>query len=362
MTQAGLVVSDPLFKDAPTSWANAISQSVHEDQDCYANTRNTRFDPANALVDAGQCCCGFWSAPTTPNDISMTYTRTRQATCTVSYPVFGTKNHQDEFAECADVAIAMSGSLPYFSHNEALFDNLERIFIRPARQANMSVHVFMHLGSDHIGTNISSVPSFVKEIAVEKRSDTRVGETINDCTRGMVTDLFTELANRYKPYGGLRDHARNSCGPMHRHIFLAHNMVRTSEHDLKCKYKYILRVRPDFSGSPFDWHPVLERLKQGQLLVGEPRKLFDLRSSGVSHRHRCTVDDQIAIGTPDQMYAYANVYPDFSDFAKYLPLHRADFRGHTNERIMAAHLHYRGLGDAFTTFPHDLTIDYKLGR
>jgi len=360
MTQTGPVVSVPPFKDAPTSWEHAISQSVHADQDCYNVHASARVDPANALINNGTCCCGFWAAPTALTETSMA--DARHDTCTVSYPVFGTENPQHEFAECADVAIAISGSLKFFPQNESLFDNIERIFIRPAVQAKLSVHVFMHLGSKHIGTNISSVPSFVKKIIVEKTSDPRIGNTINDCTRGMVTELFTELGHRSKPYGGLRDHAQTSMGPMHRRIFLAHHMVRTTENDLKCKYKYILRIRPDLSGSPFDWHPVLERLKQGTLLVGESRLLFDMRSSAVSHRHRCAVDDQIAIGTPEQMYAYASVYPDFSDFAKYLPLHRADFRGHTNERTMAAHLHYRGLGDAFTTFPHDLNIDRKLGR
>jgi len=57
------------------------------------------------------------------------------------------------------------------------------------------------------------------------------------------------------------------------------------------------------------------------------------------------------------MYAYSSVYPDFADFAKYLPLYRADFGGHMSERIMTAHLHYRGLGDEFEDFPHDLKLD-----
>jgi len=149
---------------------------------------------------------------------------------------------------------------------------------------------------------------------------------------------------------------KHSTGPMYRHLFLAHDMVRTTEHDMKCSYKYVFRVRPDVGGNPFDWNPLLETLKQGKLLVGAKTGLLDKRRHGVSHRHRCVVDDQFAIGTPEQMYAYSSVYPDFSDFAKYLPLYRADFGGHTNERIMTAHLHYRGLGDAFEEFPHDLSL------
>jgi hypothetical protein len=247
-----------------------------------------------------------------------------------------------------------------------LLDNIQQVFVGPADQANLSVHVFMHLGSERMGhfdtsdTLAASYPPYVMKIVVEKKTDTQIDKDITDCTSGMVTSLFTELDNRYKAYGGLRDHARNSAGQMYRRMFLAHDMVRTAETELKCNYEYILRARPDFTGSTFDWHSVLAKLKQGQLLVGEPRVKFDLKASAVSHRHRCVVEDQLAIGTPEQMYAYAAVYTDFHDLAKYLPLYRADFRGHTNERTMAAHLHYRGLGDAFTTFPHDLKIDYKL--
>jgi len=341
MTETGPLAPDPPVNDAPTSWNDASSQSVHQDQDCYAPVND------NAVIDSGRCCCGFWAAP--PEEQREF---ARNPSCTISYPVF---SHSAPNAECADVAIAVSGSLR--DANTNLFDKLAQVFVDPANQANISVHVFVHIGSDVLNTDISSLPPFVKKIIVEDKSgDAQVEEAITNCTGGAIATLLDEMARRYEPYGGFRDGARFSIAPMYRHLFLSHDMVRTTEQDMNCKYKYILRSRPDFAGDPFDWQSLMEKLQQGKVQIGAARGLFDSRASGVSHPHRCIVDDQLSIGTPEQMYAYSSVFPDFKDFAKYLPLYRADFRGHTNERILTAHLHYRGLGDAFEDFPHDLRL------
>ena len=63
------------------------------------------------------------------------------------------------------------------------------------------------------------------------------------------------------------------------------------------------------------------------------------------------MNDQFAVGPPQLVGAYASVFPDYFDFRRVIPLGRNDMVGHTNERILVSHLHYRGAGAAFGSFP-----------
>lgn len=328
--------SNPPLAAAPKSWGEAASQSVSTVGECYATDTDN-------LVNAGKCCCGFWGAP---QFIPPPPTRFR---CLGSYPSL---THQDTVAECADIAVAVSGSLQ--DDVASFFNNIQDQLVRPAAHANLSVHVFAHLGLGSSVGRLPVVPSFVKGIIVEPKADDRITRDIMSCTEGMFDTVFDTIGKRFQAYGGLRDHAGNSSQYLYRHMYLAHHMVFETEQKRKCNYKYVMRYRPDFGGGSVNWIDLLERLKEGKLLIGADRWLYHKRSLGSEHSHRCVFDDQLAIGTPWQMYQYASVYEDFADFAKYLPLYRSDFRGHTSERILTTHLHYRGLGDKVKDFPHDL--------
>jgi|TARA_B110001469_G_scaffold123822_1_gene136432 hypothetical protein len=70
------------------------------------------------------------------------------------------------------------------------------------------------------------------------------------------------------------------------------------------------------------------------------------------------MNDQFAVGPPQLVGAYASVFPDYFDFRRVIPLGRNDLVGHTNERILVSHLHYRGAGAAFASFPLKAHIDF----
>ena len=70
------------------------------------------------------------------------------------------------------------------------------------------------------------------------------------------------------------------------------------------------------------------------------------------------MNDQFAVGPPQLVGAYASVFPDYFDFRRVIPLGRNDMVGHTNERILVSHLHYRGAGAAFGSFPLKAHIDF----
>merc|ERR1719356_2271899 len=120
--------------------------------------------------------------------------------------------------------------------------------------------------------------------------------------------------------------------------------------EVKRDYQYVVRTRPDIKfDSVIDWFHVEQRLVDVPLLIGAQTLLFKQRNSGVAVPDRCIVDDQFAVGTMDAVGAYSTVLPDLQDFARFVQFSRPDLNGHTNERLLTAHLHYRGVN--FTDIP-----------
>ena len=142
---------------------------------------------------------------------------------------------------------------------------------------------------------------------------------------------------------GPRDLAIASHVQMNRHIWLAHTLARRAAPSLE----YIIRTRADnaYHHQVTEWWKHVEAAAhRGAIVTGAAKiSLYQGRRTGVPEPARCITDDQFAAGPAELMDRYASVFPDFASQLHLLPWYRNDFRGHTNERILAAHLHYRGV-------------------
>ena len=201
----------------------------------------------------------------------------------------------------------------------------------------------------------------------DQRTRKAIFNATSRCTKSgyMIGTLFAAIAKRAAA-NKFQDKARYSFSSMFRHVWLVHRMARTYESRRGTPFRFILRARLDHTyAAPLDW-PLIERqaapsplVPTGRLLFGQPIKSYRLASrDGVPHRYRCVMSDQFAVGPPALMDAYASVFPDYADFRRLVPLGRNDFVGHTNERVLVAHLHYRGAGGSFGSFPLHAGIGY----
>ena len=55
------------------------------------------------------------------------------------------------------------------------------------------------------------------------------------------------------------------------------------------------------------------------------------------------MNDQFAVGPTRLMRAFAAVFPDASEFMRLAPLWRIDATSFASERLLATHLHHRGV-------------------
>jgi hypothetical protein len=127
---------------------------------------------------------------------------------------------------------------------------------------------------------------------------------------------------------------------MFRHIWLAHHLAR--QHAPNAHLVCRARVDHRLDG-PLDWASVGAVVAQGHVASAVPKFLYRGRHGGVPSAYRCMVDDQFAIGPSGAMDGFASVYPDWHDLLRFLPVWRNDANGHMNERILTAHLRYRGV-------------------
>mmetsp|Transcript_76134 Transcript_76134/g.215754 ORF Transcript_76134/g.215754 Transcript_76134/m.215754 type:complete len:420 (+) Transcript_76134:90-1349(+) len=365
---------------APKSFEEAIARPVDaRSGDCFDTFNNSKIDTA-------QCCCPFWpqdahrlkpvsslmllpatsreinsSSPHAPYDASV-------HGCVASFPfhsmnppphsfnvagesIYGQPPEKEAEAGKKHVAVVVSGALAD-AHQQLddSFQNVEIDIVNPLRRNGISADVFYHMGYRARGKIPTELPSWIKGLVLEAPS--RGEDAVRSCTDKHVDLLINALRQRYPPG---KDHAYKSTGVIHRHVFLAYRMAYAYAQEVGRDYQYVVRTRPDIKfSSAIDWLRVEQQLAEHPLLIGAQSWLFNDRKSGVEVPHRCAVDDQFAIGTMDAMGAYSTVVPDLRDFIRFVPFRRPDLNAHTNERLLTAHLHYRGV--KFT----DIPLDWKL--
>ena len=152
------------------------------------------------------------------------------------------------------------------------------------------------------------------------------------------------------------DRANRSTSPMHRRIFLAYRASQEFTKQRQCVHSAYIRTRPDLYiwnfnetlQKAFGQHGV--HVPKSKLFIASNRvspttgiDLYAQRSKGYPPKDRCVLDDQFAIGGAESMAAYSSLFPDFREFFPYIPFYREGMNGHTNERLLVAHLHYRGV-------------------
>jgi len=359
---------------APKSFDEATARPVDaRSGDCFYRTGNSKIDTA-------QCCCPFWphdadqlkplsSLMLLPSEHSATINLMSLEArydasvhgCVASFPFhvmnppphsFNTAGERI-FGDMPDddigqrrVAVVVSGALsdPHELLSDS-FRNVEEDIVNPLRRNGIAVDVFYHIGYHSDGVIPAELPSWIKGLVLE--TPYRGVYAIRSCTNSVADEMFKQLKQR-NPAG--RDSAYKTMGFMQRHIFLAYRMAYTYAQKKKRDYQYVVRTRPDTKfDSAIDWRHLEQRLADVPLLIGAQTWLFNQRKSGVAVSNRCVVDDQFAVGTMDAMGAYSTVLPDLRDFVRFVQFSRPDLNGHTNERLLTAHLHYRGVN--FTDIP-----------
>lgn len=133
---------------------------------------------------------------------------------------------------------------------------------------------------------------------------------------------------------------------MWRKVFLASEMRARHEREGGCRYDLVMRSRPDARPTrPLD-------LRRFAASAGRPQRTAHALCAGMGRRYckqraavwpatACWADDQVALGDRDAMTAYARFFPEFSTFAWWYPLARADSWRHVSERLLGAHFDWR---------------------
>lgn len=374
---------------APLSWAEALQTQLDRDAgDCYSAEDRPRNLSKNHFgerrVYEASCCCSYWDETRTEPSVRSLMqlpgsTKTHEPGCVRSFPMAVSKpvSAQTSPPRRCDIAVTVSGGIGWRTNGFACsMDSLARNVLQSQQQACVFVHAgLMRATTLKLANQVASSvvdtlarhPSVVGyEIeANDMRTRKSIFNATEHCTRSgqIIGTLFGAIGSRHKKF---QDKARYSFASMFRHIWLAYRMAHEHELLSGSRFRFIIRSRVDHTYSAgFDW-PLVERLAApspgaplGRLLIGQPHHYHKLASrDGVPHRHRCVMNDQFAVGPPALMDAYASLYPDFSDFRRLVPLGRNDLVGHTNERILVSHLHYRGVGKTFTSFPLHADIAY----
>ena len=373
--------------------------------DCYSRDDQPRNASKNQFgeirVNQGCCCCSFWhstpavksvrsllqlSNPSAPEPGSTKSIRTISSTlepgCVRSFPAAWSRPVRAQRAPLrrCDIAVTLSGGLGWRINGLACsLSSLSRHVL----QKQPGTCVFVHAGlirpttsslAEAVGLNVTKIlDSYASDVlAYELESNDRstrkaIQNATEHCTRsgGVVGTLFLAIMQRQR-HAKFQDKARYSFASMFRHIWLAFRMALEHEMLSGSTLRLIVRARLDhIYSAPLNW-PLIERmtaptpdLPAGRLLIGQPAKHYALASRhGVPHRFRCVMNDQFAVGPPQLVGAYASVFPDYFDFRRVIPMGRNDMVGHTNERILVSHLHYRGAGAAFGSFPLKAHIDF----
>ena len=189
--------------------------------------------------------------------------------------------------------------------------------------------------AEHMRQLVASYPS-IASIELEFFTPS-VQASIHECTGGMDSQIDTFMRMNHQ----VRDDGLKSHIHMNRHIWLAHTLAREAAPRLE----YVIRTRPDNAygiKAPEWWPTIVQAAERGAIVTSAASPaLQEQRRNGVPEKVRCMTDDQMAAGPTKMMDGYASIFPDFRHYLHTLPWFRVDFGGHINERMLAAHLHYR---------------------
>eukprot|EP00931_Biecheleriopsis_adriatica_P107562 TRINITY_DN8189_c0_g1_i1.p1 TRINITY_DN8189_c0_g1~~TRINITY_DN8189_c0_g1_i1.p1 ORF type:complete len:415 (-),score=26.56 TRINITY_DN8189_c0_g1_i1:121-1365(-) len=332
-----VLMNVPPIESTPTTWEGAKSWPVDPNsENCYEH--------GNSLVDNAQCCCAFWAIPPTKRAAALSAQDRGECSRTYANLTSGPRTHEASKSSCR-FALALSGfiGLKTFERLPEVFTRLERHAI--GSRTDVCVVVYATALNSELGHKVKNIldsKAYVADYSLEigdLGTNERVAGAIQDCAGNMFSELRQEIMNRkLEPLYGPTPPSSDTAS-MYRKIWLAHKMARS----LNSNLQLIARGRIDGMHSmDISWERYLHETADGKILVAEARPgLYLSRKNGLRDNQRCAIDDRFALGPPALMDHYASVYPDFQELASSLLLTRADGKVHFNERIMAAHLHFR---------------------
>lgn len=330
----------------PTSWTQATSLPIDTlAGDCYAATddagRPTDSEPAAGRNDEGTCCCAYWEAePAT----SLRAEATKPA-CSRSFPRTRFSGQRGNTTECATV-LALSGFVDgeMASKLECVLDGYEQHVVRDEDVCAVAYLTVEPSAVESVRETLAA-RRFVADVVLEaadEATDKQVADAGRECAGDTIAEYWDELSARHGGVLAHRSKVQPSMQPQWRKIWMAHTLARAVP-----GVQYVARSRIDLLfREPFDWDQARTAMGNGSSIAVAAAKgsLWEKRRMGVPEELRCHVDDQFAVGPAGLMDGYASLYPDLLDFRRTLLLTRNDGgQRHTSERMLATHLHYRGV-------------------
>ena len=386
----------PVADSLPRSWESAQSiPSDPADQDCGATYHKSRL-----AFTFGMCCCTFWSDVPGFDKVDLPRER-RQESCNKEFPAHPPVElhaaHKRAASKCR-FAIALSG---YVSNPDTVPCVLESIEKHVLVDEQVCAVAYLETSSSFVGAVSSIIASkswmlnYVVEASDQEASNKDAA--VAECTGGAFEDFFDRAGETLdvERFGSdAYDKVKGTFRHMHRKIWLAQRMARR----LDAPLELIARMRVDgvpqagraasrssqaalvygrggklvvassslvanssllttnSSSEPsaedftMDWEKVKRRSlgRTPQVLVQDVMTNGPLGTRHVQHARgvpasmRCWADDEFAIGPPDLMDDYSSMYPDFQMMLPYLPIY-SEVPWGTAERLMANHLHLRGV-------------------
>ena len=330
----------------PTSWARATSLPVDTlAGDCYADTddvgRPTDIEPAAGRNDAGTCCCAYWEAtPTTSLRVEAV-----QPACSRSFPQAQFRGRRGNTTKCATV-LSLSGFVDaeLAGKLECVLDGYEEHLVKNEDVCAVAFLTVEPSVVDYVRATLAArlfVADVVLEVA-DEATDKQLADAGKECAGDAIAEYWNELSARHGGFLAHRSKVQPSMQPQWRKIWMAHLLARAVP-----GVQYVARSRIDLLfHAPFDWDQARTAMGNGSSIAVAAAKgsLWEKRRMGVPEELRCHVDDQFAVGPVALMDSYASLYPDLLDFRRTLLLTRNDAgQRHTSERMLATHLHYRGV-------------------
>jgi hypothetical protein len=362
----------PPISEAPADWAAATAIPVHpEVGDCYAaddfspmvdyvaqRLAKNKHNSPDQRMDHATCCCGFWEpGPEERNSRALTDPAALACNSSTANAKLPPKRRAHVNGAACDFVIALSGSihgkiagggeknpLSFASKLDTWMSSAGQI---PAvKSACVVVHARAREADIQAVTEMLNARSEVIAYVIEGADDDAQAKAlISTCTDDGWQKYFSKIGFRKAgSFSGFWDNAHSGSPYMYRHMWLAHRLAR----DHAPNAELVVRGRVDQhwnKGNDMEWHTVKPIVGNGSIAIPCPwgQGQYKSRLSGVPPRYRCAMDDQFAIGPAAAMDGYASTYYDFHDFMRFLPVWRRDQIGHVNERILTAHLHYRGV-------------------
>tara|TARA_B110001452_G_scaffold264770_1_gene268309 strand:+ start:1 stop:1299 length:1299 start_codon:yes stop_codon:yes gene_type:complete len=329
----------------PKSWAQATSLPVDTlAGDCYADTddgRPTDSEPAAGRNDAGTCCCAYWEA----EPATSLRAEAMHPACSRSFPQAQFSGKRGNTSECGTV-LSLSGFVDAELAGKlaCVLDGFEENLMKDEDVCAVAFLTVEPSVLESVRATLAA-RSFVADVVLEaadEATDRQVADAGKECAGDSWDEYWDELSARHGGVLAHRSKVQRSMQPQWRKIWMAHTLARAVP-----GVQYVARSRIDLLfHKPFDWVQARAAMGNGSSIAVAAAKgsLWEKRRMGVPEELRCHVDDQFAVGPVALMDGYASLYPDLLDFRRTLLLTRNDGgQRHTSERMLATHLHYRGV-------------------